>query len=278
MNLLEKLNQPAPIMFNRIKLGFAIIVGLFIAFFLLIFQPFNFNNVDNKYLHSFGFGLISFTTYFLYQVILYFLYKKKVLTENHITLLLNIVFMIFLVLLISCANFIYSALFLELFSFNLESFLKFLIYTFAIGIFPSIFFSYLAYSRELKKNTTALSEISYSNKTIDKLELITFKSNIGNDEINIDSENIISAKSQGNYVELSYFDNTKTSKKLIRSTLKEIEKLLSKHKNFIKVHRSYIVNTELIEKSTGNSQGINLYIKNSDIVVPVSRNYVSNFK
>ena len=278
MNLLEKLNQPAPIMFNRIKLGSAIIVGLFIAFFLLIFQPFNFNNVDNKYLHSFGFGLISFTTYFLYQVILYFLYKKKVLTENHITLLLNIVFMIFLVLLISCANFIYSALFLERFSFNLESFLNFIIYTFAIGIFPSILFSYLAYSRELKKNTTALSEISYSNKTIDKLELITFKSNIGNDNISLSSEKIISANSQGNYVEISFFDDENTAKKLIRTTLKEIEKNLSEHKNFIKVHRSYIVNTELIEKSTGNSQGINLYIKNSDIVVPVSRNYVSNFK
>ncbi|HBF89313.1 MAG TPA: hypothetical protein DDX39_11790 [Bacteroidales bacterium] len=278
MNIIKLLKQPAPVAFERVKIIPAFLLGIFIFMFLFIFKPFGINELENLFFQSLGFGFVTFVTYIIYQSIWVLIFKYKFVEIKNVTLLSSILTITGLITLIACMNVLYSSIFIANFKLTLGSFLYFLISTFTIGLFPTIFFVYVGYVNELKKNTTALDTIQQNHIQQNSSEIITFTSNVGNDMISISSSNIICIMSQGNYVEINYFNESKTAKKIIRATLKEIETLLSKHKNFVKVHRSFIANTDLIEKSTGNSQGIQLFFKNTEIVVPVSRNYVVNFK
>jgi len=63
-------------------------------------------------------------------------------------------------------------------------------------------------------------------------------------------------------------------KKLLRSTLKNIESQLVGQKNFIRCHRTTIVNSLFIEKMTTNYNGSFLKMSYLEEKLPVSRQYV----
>ncbi len=89
-----------------------------------------------------------------------------------------------------------------------------------------------------------------------------FYVNIGNRLIKIDFSQIMLIKAQGDYVEIK----TETSSYTVHTTLKKIETKLPK-KMFLKIHRSYIINTRRIIDIENNSVLIGREI------IPVSRTY-----
>ncbi len=93
-------------------------------------------------------------------------------------------------------------------------------------------------------------------------------------ELEIDSQVILYAKADGNYIELFLNDGDKILKRL---TMKNLEEILEPYPNYIKTHRSYIVNVDQIDSVTGNAQGYKLQLKNGSNIVPVSRSMISKF-
>lgn len=93
----------------------------------------------------------------------------------------------------------------------------------------------------------------------------------------IDTKDFIFAKSEGNYVEiwLSTYESSKPY--LERMPLKELEKALAGYSKIIKTHRSYLLNTDFIEKTKGNAQGYKITLKKCNEIVPVSRNFLQYF-
>ena len=89
-----------------------------------------------------------------------------------------------------------------------------------------------------------------------------FYVNIGNRLIKIDFSQIMLIKAQGDYVEIK----TETSSYTVHTTLKKIETKLPK-RIFLKIHRSYIINTRRIIDIENNSVLIGREI------IPVSRTY-----
>ncbi|WP_242204691.1 LytR/AlgR family response regulator transcription factor [Aestuariivivens insulae] len=84
-------------------------------------------------------------------------------------------------------------------------------------------------------------------------------------------------ESADNYVVVQYVDDTKIKKKLIRNTLKNLERSLN-DAVVKRCHRSYIVNLKsikLIEKVSGK---FFIHIKNSEVLIPISANYIPQFK
>ncbi|MFK5982899.1 MAG: LytTR family DNA-binding domain-containing protein [Flavobacteriaceae bacterium] len=116
-----------------------------------------------------------------------------------------------------------------------------------------------ALNYNLKDNTTTTKEVKNSIK-IDDLEL--------------DINQFMFAKSEGNYLEI-YLNQQHPDKVLLRVTLKNLEALLRTYPNIIKTHRSYLVNCNYIEKINGNAQGYQLHI--NKYIAPVSRNMIANF-
>jgi len=93
-------------------------------------------------------------------------------------------------------------------------------------------------------------------------------------ELDVDSENVLYAKAEGNYIEL-FLNNG--DKRLKRLTMKSLENILHSNPNYIKTHRSYIVNINQIDSVIGNAQGYKIQLKNCSNIIPVSRNRISTF-
>jgi DNA-binding LytR/AlgR family response regulator len=100
--------------------------------------------------------------------------------------------------------------------------------------------------------------------------MIHFVSDSGTEVFDCLTVDLLFIKAADNYVEIHYLDLGIPRKKLLRQTLKNILQLLP-FKEFVRCHKSYIVNLNQIASSYGNAQGYKLRIKNTSEVVQVSR-------
>ncbi|MFY0599448.1 MAG: LytTR family transcriptional regulator [Cyclobacteriaceae bacterium] len=142
--------------------------------------------------------------------------------------------------------------------------------TFMVG---SLFAAILLPINFNRLNTQNIRNARVLNDTItEESQASTPKNIIRIEETELDLTQFIFAKAEGNYLEIHLNNHPK---KLIRATLKNLETLLANHSHLIKTHRSYLVNSNYIEKVTGNAQGYQLLIKNHK--VPVSRNMIEDF-
>jgi len=73
-------------------------------------------------------------------------------------------------------------------------------------------------------------------------------------------------------------DGDNLRKKLIRNTLKNIEFFIKQYSNFIRCHRTCIVNMHYIEKLHQDYSSHWITIKGSNEKIPVSRQYLLKLK
>ena len=109
---------------------------------------------------------------------------------------------------------------------------------------------------------------SFNKKAPHKEEsLLTLKGDNKLDILKILPDDIVCISSADNYVEVNYLVNGKLNKKLLRNTLKNIQKDVP---HLFKIHRSHIINlSHFIEWNDSSS------IKLTETEVPVSKNYKS---
>lgn len=113
---------------------------------------------------------------------------------------------------------------------------------------------------------------SYANKFI---ELISEKES---DNFRIQVSEIVYLKSADNYVEIGYYDDGIVKKRMIRNTLRSIEQQLQEFNNFIRTHRTSIVNIQYIIKLNKNFNTHWLSLDNTIETIPVSRQYLMAVK
>ena len=94
------------------------------------------------------------------------------------------------------------------------------------------------------------------------------------ENFNIQSKNIIAVKSSDNYIKIYCLKNNVVEMKMIRNTLKSIESQLINRREFIKCHRTSIVNMRYVDRLVKNYSGYSLKIKGLDEELPVSRQYL----
>ena len=79
-------------------------------------------------------------------------------------------------------------------------------------------------------------------------------------------------------MEVVHKNNNGVQKKLLRNTLKYIEQQVQPFSNFVRCHRTSIVNVYYIDKLTKKYNNFQLSIKGTDEQLPVSRQYVLKVK
>ena len=89
---------------------------------------------------------------------------------------------------------------------------------------------------------------------------------------------VVLINSADNYVEIHYREDDKFKMKLLRNTLKNIESQIKIHHIFIRCHRKYIVNSNYIEELNGNCNNHQLFLKEYNEPIPVSRQYFYTIK
>lgn len=266
---------------NSFKFNFIIClgVGFFIFLFLFIFRPFGITSIlNNKLLYTAGFGLITFICSSFFFLLFPILFQSFFDDENW-TVAKNILFLFLLVFFISVGNYYYNSLVQNTQNIDLLSLKDFLGFTFTIAIFPIIIFTYVSekmYRYHREKTAKKIMNIKLSKKVdskdIDTNEIIIFGEN-NKENISFNVNDLIYITSQGNYASFYLKTEKQTKERIIRSTLFNIQKCLNNYSNFVRCHKSYIINTKFINSVSGNARGY--YLKSDSInkKIPVSRNF-----
>ena len=158
-----------------------------------------------------------------------------------------------------------------------------LIYTYSIGFFPVVIVTLIGFYIRLKRNLAAAEEL---NKRIDRPELkeepqdirLRIPSNAKSEDLEINLEELIFVMADGNYVEFHLHNEGQVDRKIIRNTMRNVADHLDEFDFLFRSHRAYIVNLNYIQESSGNAQGYQLKMRNTDVILPVSRANLAEFK
>ncbi len=282
LNELKKyLNQPYPFYYNGQKLLQISCVIFFLAlFFNYVIQPFEVNTNELK-MSAFWVAFIHSLSPIVLLLLLSIIFTQaEVYTENW-TLKYEFIFIIIFLFLTSIVQFLlrdiiynnpsnWSLFYLKeelLNNFIIGSFLAFLVVSGNLNI-------------QFYKNTEQASTFNLNLK-VKKSEVINteifIETEAKSESFQLEIKNFVFAQSQGNYVELWIKNDHGTKPVLKRLKLKDLEHLLQAFSTIVRTHRSYLLNIDFIENVNGNAQGYKINLKNCNEVIPVSRNYLSEF-
>jgi len=281
-----KLSDPYPFTYScRGNIIVILLISVFVTGFLIVFEPFGLQGVreDYKIMVFGGYGLVnllilSFNLLVLPRIL------PGLFNERRWSVLYQVLFLVWIVFTIGLGNFVYSKIMFGFPANGVRGILLFQFYTLVIGIFPIILITITNYNRLLKRNMARAAEMklafsSGEDRGIKSGSMIAITSASKNEDISINPQNFLFAGSEGNYVQFVWKNEGDIEKTLIRTTLTRAEEdLRSVSPPVVRVHRSFLVNISHISDVKGNAQGLVLQLKDSDLSVPVSRNYIPSFK
>ncbi len=270
------LNLPYPLLQKaKNKWLFALLSGLFVFVFLIVFQPFGAaQSIANKYIFLAGFGVSVFlgvaTTYFILPKLFreFFRPEKWTIAKE--------------ILLQSCCILIISA-FNSLHNYNwwrdidlYQTFLNFLIITISIGIFPIIGLIFLK-ERSLSKRNIQRARLLSNQLPPEAVEQTSTvqiqEESVKESPIVMQLSEFVYAQSEGNYITIYYLDDGALMDKLIRLSLKQLEIQLENLSQIKRCHRSYLINTQHITSIDGNARSLTIQLDKVATSIPVSRSF-----
>lgn len=259
------------------------LISAFVAFFLIVFQPFGLSEsrLPNKNIFLAGYGFTCFAALTVTSVLFSFFQKNRTL-EGNWNIAREILWMLMIVMVIALFNFLYS-IFVGYAIFDVHSLLLFVSYTFAIAIFPVVVTVMLNWQKHQIKNEREgreINELLHQEKKPEEISAaaahkIVLKAESGNEQIEVQPGNLLYIESMDNYSAVYFLRENSVQKILLRGSLKFMEGQLQNQTKILRCHRTYIVNLANAESATGNAQGYKLKLKNVQIPLPVSRNYLS---
>lgn len=248
---------------HRNTLQIALGSGLFVGLFLILFQPFGIVNMHftYKYWTLGGFGLITFLVVLLNDFVLNLFVGKKY------TLLIWqwILWEFWTIASIATANYLYLWYWSGGQWTEVPSYSMMLFFTLLIALFPQSYMILSARVRQVpqKPNQAAIPIQLHSTQTKDYFQA--------------DTQSLLFLESSDNYAMLYYLKEQEIHKQLLRITLTEALKQLPQN-TFMRCHRSFIVNLDMVLQSEGNAQAMQLLLKYGDLRIPVSRRNISELK
>ena len=254
----------------------------FAAFlFILFFQPFPLEALDfnSRLLYVTGFGIMMFIFSSLILILIPLLFPKwfKISQwESGPPFSLSA-----LLVLLSSIAFIFYIRHAGETQLTLYLMFKAVI----ICLIPVFFLSVFYRIRSLERTMAELhSQISYYQSKIDELEAeeeeeeMIIHTGIRSEKLSIKYKNLVSINSADNYIEIQYLENDKIEKKLVRNTLKNFEARLANRQNFVRCHRTHLINIHYVERLVRKYGGYNLKLKDIEEMIPVSRQYLNHVK
>lgn len=284
--MFENLNQPY-IFNNNFKHSIKTIMLVTMGYMLIVlyFQPFgiNFLNSSGDGYFVLGSGIFTALTFFVNTQVLPGIFPKTFDPKQWTIkkeIIQNICMFIFL-----SASFGVLAYFLKV-KYMQHSMPMLL--SGALALLPIVLFNLSNYNNSLKLKMVKMFDSGKHWLAEEKKHLETGKPKhtepvVTNATVVFTSENlkeimsyntddIIVLRSSGNYVEIYYQNGKSVSKNLIRQTLSNLEETLAEFPQFVRSHRSYLINTKYSMKLSLVSGNYSLTMHGIDFEIPVSRN------
>jgi DNA-binding LytR/AlgR family response regulator len=137
----------------------------------------------------------------------------------------------------------------------------------------SIMWLYFSW-RDKKEQIERMSEVQASSGNI--RDMIPFFDDKSVLKFSVKKDNLLYLESAENYISICYLNKGKTSKYLIRDTLKKMEDRFS-GTEIIRCHRSYMVNFDKVKVIRKDKDGLKLELDTlQSFDIPVSKTYVEN--
>lgn len=278
--MLRILAQPYPSDdFPRQQWQKAAYIGLFVGLFLGVFQPFGMDvwETPHKLLKLFGFGLITFLVTGVNFTVWARLFPRQ-FAEERWTVGREIGLILGNILLIAILNRLYLAWLLGQ-AVGAASWLSMILITFLIGIFPTVGAVMASYIVQLRNYSRAAADLPRpaadavsSTTNNEPTPVLTLTAENEKEMLLLLPTDLFFIESSDNYCTVVYWRNGQADKVLLRSSLSRLEGQIQQPA-IVRCHRSYIVNTEQVERVTGNAQGYKLHLANGQFTVPVARQY-----
>lgn len=272
--MLAYLREPYPLRRTlRSDLLFIVGSGIFVAAFLIIFQPGDtYSESDpNKHLFLAGYGVITIVILLLMRFVLPRL-LPRLFRESGWTVGKHLLWLLASFLLVIVCSFFYLNTYFG-YPFYWDSFFYFLSIAGAIGVFPLTAFVILDYIRQLRLHLAGAKKTNQNRNTaVEPVRdlIVTFPDEQGETQLECPAGDVLYLAAAMNYVEVFYRVGEHTERLLIRNTLKNMEQTLPRPP-FMRTHRSYLVNIDQVLEVTGNAQGYQLHLRACAEPVPVSR-------
>ena len=257
----------------KIYLGIAISIFLFILFF----QPFIVDKFEfeNRLLFIAGFGLIVIILMIIAQIIFQPSLLKDEDERRSSTIQVPLYFL-FLIVSGSLA-FIFYIRYVGQSPIHFITVIKAIVIAISLPVTFFLKYTMTSYQVRLKsrshENRLLQEQLQQftDNYTEKHIEII---SDNGTDNLRLKVSDIVYVKSADNYVEVAYHDQAEIKKTMLRNTLRNVEQQLMEFNNFIRTHRSSIVNIQHVEKLNKNFSTYWLSLVNTKETIPVSRQYL----
>lgn len=278
--MFKKLGQPFPDKPELIKSLVTIFwVGVFVALFLFLIQPFGIvGNWGELALYSIRFGAVTVVFGWTFEFAIRYVFRLKMEGEDW-TLGKWMILSVLLLIWIAVGNYLMVNWLSGWRAMGYFNLIRMIGYTAMIGIFPVALSGILIQLRAAQKNETSAKELSkhfHPHRSENKTNLLLETQN--GQQLKVDASSIRFVEAMQNYVTVWYLKDGKVQKEMLRSTIAAIETQLQAT-SVLRCHRSYLVNSDSIEKVSGNAQGLRLELRDvNGVEVPVSRSYIPKLR
>jgi len=247
-----------------------LLAGAFVALFLIIFQPFGTNEVEfeGKTLFLSGYGLIVSVVIWLANFL-----PARLADEARWTVGKQVLLMLATILLGITISYFYVMLLGG--TFGWHGYSIFLVNAMSVAVFPILGLTLADYVIKLRRygggakifneRTPAAAVTSAT------LPPLVVKDEQDRPVVTLPVSRIWCLRSDRNYVDIFHLDEEGTATKTtVRNTLTKLGEELPA--NFLRCHRSFVVNAPGVDRVSGNAQGYRLHHPDfEDMAVPVSR-------
>lgn len=274
----KRIDQITDLIKKDFKLFSGIMFGVF--FFVLFFQPFPIDKFDfnNRLVFIAGLGAIVFLFTMITRLSIKLLISYATdLAKSGLPFYLE-GFLLFLL------NTVAFAFYLRYVG-KIEITFLIMFRVALIGLIPPIVLRLNDRFNELKiQNEVLTGEKKTMQEEVAKFEnnnvnsTVEFVTDDNYENLTLRVADVVLVKSADNYVEITFIAGKTFTKRLIRNTLKNVEVQVKSFPNFIRCHRSCIVNSDFIAKLNRNYSSYWLTLKNMDDKIPVSRQYLLKIK
>lgn len=262
----------------------SVVVGIFIALFLILFQPFGLDDWQTPFraLKIVGFGAVTSLVMLVNYLVLPALLPRY-FSDERWTVGKEIIRTILFITIIALGNRLYLGWLIEN-QLYIGGWFWMVGVTFLIGIFPTVGLVLLNYITQLKKYSQAADALPVHapppamapeqndplRATGDSVSVLLADNE--KDKLVVPTANLVFIESSDNYCTVVYLKNGQPTKPLLRSSLSRLEKQITQP-YIVRCHRSYVVNLNRVERVTGNAQGYKLHMQDGQFQIPVARQY-----
>lgn len=157
---------------------------------------------------------------------------------------------------------------------------------FTAFVVSSFFPTLILYIQSLFKHTITsvenMFELTIENQVLENTEkrepIFQLENASGKITLQLKMSSILCFEANDNYVNIYFFNSkNEVSKNMERISLRKVESMIPEEMdNFSRVHKSFIVNVNYVERIIGKAQAYRLHLKDLKLEIPVSRSYDIN--